>query len=281
MKQQLQEISEKQKESWNQFSPGWKKWDTEILDFMKPMGDAMIDLLKPKGSEIFLDIAGGTGEPGLSIAAKLKGGKVIITDLANGMLNIARENASKRGITNVEFQVCDVSELSFADNTFDGVSCRMGFMFFPDMLIASKEILRVLKPGGRFATAVWSGPEKNFWVASIGGAINKNMELTPPPPGAPGMFRCAKSGLMMDIFQQAGFKNVSEKEVIGELKCGSAEGLWTMMTEIAAPFSAALNKADDAMKEKIKREVYEMVNEKYPAENIIMDGSSLIIYGEK
>jgi len=281
MKQELQEISEKQKESWNQFSPGWKKWDTEILDFMKPMGDEMIDLLKPKGSEIFLDIAGGTGEPGLSIAAKLKGGKIIITDLANNMLNVARENASKRGITNVEFQACDVSELPFADDTFDAVSCRMGFMFFPDMLLAAKEILRVLKPGGRFATAVWSGPEKNFWVAAIGGAINKNMQLTPPPPGAPGMFRCAKSGLMMDIFQQAGFKNVSEKEVIGKLKCGTAVGLWTMMTEIAAPFSAALNKADDAMKEKIKEEVYEMVNEKYSSENIIMDGSSLIIYGEK
>ena len=93
MEPQLQEISEKQRASWNQFSPGWKKWDTEILDFMKPIGDEMIDLLKPKGTEIILDIAGGTGEPGLSIAAMLDGGKVIITDLAKDMLNVAGENA--------------------------------------------------------------------------------------------------------------------------------------------------------------------------------------------
>lgn len=281
MEHQLREISEKQKASWNQFSPGWKKWDKEILDFMKPIGDEMIDMLKPKGLEIILDIAGGTGEPGLSIAAMLKGGKVIITDLAKDMLNVARENASKRGIKNVEFQACDVSELPFADNTFDAVSCRMGFMFFPDMLLATKEIHRVLKPGGRFATAVWSGPEKNFWVTALGSTINKNMQLAAPPPGTPGMFRCAKNGLMTDILNHAGFKKTFEKEVTGKLKCGTADGYWTMMTEIAAPFAAALSKADDTMKSKIKEEVYQLVNEKYPGENIIMDGSSLIIYGEK
>src|SRR6185437_6255884 len=281
MEQQLQEISEKQKASWNQFSPGWKKWDAHILDFMKPIADEMIDLLKPKRAETILEIAGGTGEPGLSIASLLNGGKVVITDLAEGMLDVAREKVSKNGITNVEFQVCDVSELPFADNTFDAVSCRMGFMFFPDMLLAAKEIHRVLKPGGRFATAVWSGPEKNFWVTAIGGTINKNLQLSPPPSGAPGMFRCAKSGLMVDILNQAGFKNTSETELTSLLKCGTAANYWTMMTEIAAPFVAALNKADDAMRQKIKEEVYELVNEKYPVADIIMDGSSLVIYGEK
>jgi len=86
---------------------------------------------------------------------------------------------------------------------------------------------------------------------------------------------------MVDILNEAGFKNTSEREVIGRLECGTAEGLWTMMTEIAAPFESALKKADNAMKEKIKNEVYELVNEKYPGGNIIMDGSSLVIYGEK
>lgn len=281
MEQQLQQISDKQKASWNQFSSGWKKWDAEVLDFMKPIANEMIDLLKPKGAEIILEVAGGTGEPGFSIASMLDGGKVVITDLSEEMLNVAREKVTKSGITNVEFQASDVSELPFDDNTFDGVSCRMGFMFFPDMLLAAKEIHRVLRPGGRFVTAVWSGAEKNFWVTAIGGTINKNMQLSPTPPEAPGMFRCAKSGLMIDIFKQAGFKNISESELTSELKCGTATAYWTMMTEIAAPFVAALNNADDAMKEKIKEEVYELVHEKYPQENIIMAGSSLIIYGEK
>ena len=56
---------------------------------------------------------------------------------------------------------------------------------------------------------------------------------------------------------------------------------WTMMTEIAAPFAAALKNADEAMRKKIKGEVSELVNEKYPGENIIMHGTSIVIYGEK
>jgi ubiquinone/menaquinone biosynthesis C-methylase UbiE len=281
MEQQFEEISATQKASWNKFSSGWKKWELELHNHMQPAADAIISLLKPKGSQLILDIAAGTGEPGLSIASMLTGGKVILTDLADEMLDIAREKASKKGITNVEFRACDVCELPFADNTFDGVSCRMGFMFFPNMLLAAKEILRVLKPGGRLATSVWSTPEKNFWVTALSETINRNMQLPVLPPENPGIFRCSKSGLLTSIFNQADFKNNSESEVICKLKCETTEIYWQMMTEIAAPVVAALSKAGDAMKDKIKREVYELINEKYPDGNVIMDGSALIIYGEK
>lgn len=157
----------------------------------------------------------------------------------------------------------------------------MGFMFFPDMLLAAKEIHRVLKPEGKIATSVWSTADKNFWVTAIGETINRNLKLTVPPPGAPGIFRCGKSGLMTNIFNQAGFKNISEKEVICKLKCGTAEIYWQMMTEIASPVVSALSKTDDAMRNKIRKEVYKLVNAKYQEEKIIMDGSALLIYGEK
>lgn len=160
MEQQLQEIREQQKASWNKFSPGWKKWDKEFMDFLQPMGDKMVSLLNLKDTDHVLDIAAGTGEPGLTIALRVKDGKVVITDLAEGMLVIARENAERKGISNAEFVSCDVCELPFADNTFDAISCRLGFMFFPDMQLAAKEMFRVLKPGGRLVTSVWDVPEK-------------------------------------------------------------------------------------------------------------------------
>jgi len=281
MEQQLQDIRENQKKSWNKFSPGWKKWDVELHDHMQPATDGIINRLQPQGSQIILDIAAGTGEPGFNIATLLTGGKVIITDLADEMLDIARENALTRGITNVEFRACDVCDLPFDDNTFDGVSCRMGFMFFPDMLLAAKEILRVLKPSGKFATTVWNTADKNLWVTAIGEAINRNMQLPVQPPDAPGIFRCGKSGLMTNIFEQAGFKNISESEVTCNMNCGTAQQYWQMMTEIAAPVVSALSKADDAMKDKIKREVYELIDEKFPAGKVILDGSCLLLYGEK
>ena len=136
MEQQLEDIREQQKASWNKYSPGWKKWDELNMDLLKPISDEIISLINPTDEDVVLDIAAGTGEPGLTIATMLMGGKVIITDLSDDMLEIARENAIERGITNIETCACDVCELPFADNTFDAISCRFGFMFFPDMLLA-------------------------------------------------------------------------------------------------------------------------------------------------
>jgi len=280
MEQQLEQIRDQQKEAWNKFSPGWKKWDALTMDFLKPMGDEIIRMLNPKNGDIVLDVASGTGEPGLTIASMLDGGKVIGTDIADGMLDVARENAMLRGIKNFETRVCDVSELPFDDNTFDAISCRFGFMFFPDMTLAAKEMARVLKPGGRIATSVWNVPEKNFWVTAIMSVINKNMQLPPPPPDAPGMFRCAKPGLIAGLFRQAGLKNVAEKEVSGKLNCGTTDTYWNLMNDVAAPVVAALSKADDAMKQKIKNEVFELVMQKFPGK-VVIDSNALVIYGEK
>jgi len=245
------------------------------------MGEEIIKLLNLKNDAVVLDVAAGTGEPGLTIASHLNAGKVISTDLAEGMLEVAQENAKKRGIKNFETLVCDVSELPFADNTFDAVSCRFGFMFFPDMELAIKEMTRVLKPGGKIATAVWYIPEKNFWVTATMGTISKNIEIPPPPPGAPGMFRCAKEGFMSNLFSQAGLKNVSVNEVTGKLNCKTTDVYWSLMNDVAAPVVAALSKVDDALKEKIKNEVYSLVNQKYPEGSVIIDSSALVIYGEK
>lgn len=281
MEPHLEQIREQQKQSWNKFSGGWKKWDELVMDFLKPMGDEIIRVLNPQKDDVILDVASGTGEPGLTIARKLNRGKVVMTDLADDMLKIARENAALKGIVNIETVVCDVCELPFPDNTFDAISCRFGFMFFPDMQLAAKEMVRVLKPGGKIATAVWNVPEKNFWVTATMGTINRNMELPPALPGSPGIFRCAKDGLISDIFLQAGLKNISQVEVSGKLNCKTTDAYWGMQTEVAAPIVAALANASDDMREKIKYETYAIVNERYPDGNIIIDSSALVIYGEK
>lgn len=281
MEKQLQEIRDQQKETWNRFSPGWKKWDELTMEFLRPMGREIIDAIQPSGNDVVLDIAAGTGEPGLTIATMLHGGKVVITDLAEDMIAIAKENAATRNIKNVETLACDVCELPFPDNSFDKISCRMGFMFFPDMQLAANEMARVLKPGGRVATSVWDVPEKNFWVTATMGTVNRNMELPPPPPGAPGMFRCAKPGLMQEVFEKAGFKNITEKPVASNMNSGTVDNYWNMMTEVAAPFVAAMSKADEATRQKIKKEVFEAINQRFPDGKVFIDAAAIIIAGEK
>jgi ubiquinone/menaquinone biosynthesis C-methylase UbiE len=281
MEAQFVQIREQQKEVWNRFSPGWKKWDNLTMEFLKPMGDEIIRLTNPKDADFVLDVASGTGEPGLTIASMLKGGMVVMADLSERMLEVARANAARRSIKNLEFVACDASELPFPDNSFDSISCRFGFMFFPEMLLAAKEMKRVLKPGGRIAVSVWNIPEKNFWATAVMSIINSNMQLTAPPPGAPGLFRCAKSGFIADLFSQAGLKNISEHEVVGKLTPGSIEAYWNFITEVVVPVVAALSSADDVMKAKIKSEVFTLLNKKFLDGNVSFDSNALIIYGER
>ncbi len=281
MEQELLEIREQQKTTWNKFSTGWKKWDELTLNFLRPMGDAIIEELNLNDTDYVLDVASGTGEPGLSIASQLRNGRVIITDLADDMLVVAHENAAKRGIRNVEFSACDVCELPFDDNTFDAISCRFGYMFFPDMHLATREMIRVLKPGGKISTTVWNVPEKNFWVTAVMGPMNRNMELPVPPMNAPGIFRCAQDGFIADLFSKEGLKNISQKEVASIMNCGTIDVYWRFMTEVVAPVVAALGKADKQMKAKIRNEVYEAVNQKYPDGNVQMDSSAWLISCEK
>ena len=238
-------------------------------------------LLNLKENSIVLDVAAGTGEPGLSIAPKVPKGKVVITDLADDMLEIARENANNRNIKNIDLASCYVCEMPFENNYFDAISCRFGFMFFPDMLLAASEMIRVLKSGGKMATSVWNISEKNFWVTAMASTIRKHMNIPPPLSGAPGMFRCCEDGLFESILNKAGFKNIFFKVIDTKLSFESAEEYWTMMTEISAPFVSALAQADINLKDNIMKDVCSLINNKFPNGPILMDASAIIFHGEK
>lgn len=273
-------ISRAQKEMWNKLSPNWKKWDLLTMNFFKTQGDEIIQFIKPKGSDLILDVASGTGEPGLSIASLLTESRIIISDLSEGMLQVAKEKAVEREITNIETKVANVCELPFADNTFDAISCRLGFMFFPDVFLATKELRRVLKPGGRIATTVWGSPHKNYWATCIMENIKKHIEIPELKEGTPNVFRCSEDRFISNLFAKVGFKNIIEKEIIGEMKYKNAEEYWDFMTSIAAPIVDVFQSTEEKVKNTIRTEVIKNINEKYPNETKL-DTSGILVYAEK
>src|SRR6187399_2489908 len=207
MKEKLQAISDLQKKAWDTVSKGWKKWNDFTMNFLTPMGEAIIKALDIKSDDVVLDIASGTGEPALSIAAIAKNGQVYATDLSEEMLSIARTYADERDISNIEFKAANVSDLPFTNNFFDKISCRMGFMFFPDMQLAANEMFRVCRDGGKVAVSVWGTAENNDWSTTITKILSNHIEIPQPSLDAPGMFRCAKPGSVKQLFGNAGFKN--------------------------------------------------------------------------
>ncbi|HEY5170337.1 MAG TPA: methyltransferase domain-containing protein [Acidimicrobiia bacterium] len=253
------EIEAQQRQTWDRFSGGWSKWDAMVLTWLRPAGDEIIRSLELREDGDHLDVAAGTGEPGLSIAALLPRGRVVLTDVSSGMLAAAQANATARGLRNVELRECGVDALPFDDASFDTISCRFGLMFFPDLPGAVAEILRVLRPGGRLSTAVWAESADNPWATIPMAAISAEVDVPAPTPGAPGLFRCAAPDAIAAVFRDAGLRDVVETDVRGTLDAPSAEDYWTFMTEIAAPVVGGLSLADDATRARITARTLEQI----------------------
>ncbi len=281
MNEQQQAIRDEQRKAWNKVSHGWKKWNEFTMNFLKPMGDAIIKALDIKSNDVVLDIASGTGEPAFSMAAIAKNGEVYATDLSEEMLALARNYADERDIYNIEFKVADVSDLPFKDNFFNKISCRMGFMFFPDMQLAANEMFRVCKGGGKVAISVWADAEHNDWYTTAQKILLKYIELPQPSAGTPGMFRSSKQGLMKQLFENAGFKNVKEEALSGKVDFGTIENYWLNRTEISEPIVNALSKIDEATRKKIKDDLHATCDSKLINGRLILNHASLIISGEK
>lgn len=277
----VEEIREQQRMTWNKFSPGWKKWDEFTMNFLKPMGDAIIKNLELKDYDQVLDVAAGTGEPGLTIAGLIPNGKVTGTDLAEDMVTIAAENAEMKGLSNYEILVTDVCELPFEEDTFDAISCRMGFMFFPDMMLAARQMYRVLKSGGKLSTSVWDGPQHNDWITTIMSVIQKHVAVVSPEPGAPGMFRCAEPDLIGNLFKKVGFKNIVTEEARGMVDYQSFDRYWEIMLDMGGPIVTALSGVDKTTIAKIKTEVSELFKAKNKEGEATLEYAALVVSAMK
>lgn len=98
-----------------------------------------------------LDVACGTGVLAREAATRVGAeGSVAGIDPGQGMLTVAKELAP-----HLEWREGVAESLPYPDNHFDAVCSQFGLMFFKDRSLALREMLRVLKPDGRLAVAVW------------------------------------------------------------------------------------------------------------------------------
>jgi len=133
----------------------------------------IVRLSLPPGARM-LDVCCGSGASALPAADAVgPGGSVTGVDLAENLLELARAKAKQRGLTNVEFETGDMTELRFETNSFDVVVCVFGIFFVPDMEAAVQELMRVARSGGRVVVTTW-GPRffepvsTAFWDAVRG-----------------------------------------------------------------------------------------------------------------
>jgi len=246
-----EQVIDSQRQDWNRVAGGWEKWDRFFDEQMAFLNHRLVADARLRSGLRVLDLGSGTGYPAI-LAAQIVGadGDVVGIDLAEQMLEAARRKADSLNLSNVTFRPGDVTTLPFEEASFDAVTSRFCLMFLPEIPKAVAEMARVLKPDSWSAAAVWSVPEKNPYLKIPMDIMKQFIELPPPDPAAPGIFRLAKPGELAGMLQQAGFADISEHEFLGDVRFATADQYFTSLMDIAAPIQNLWVKLRSAEQEK-------------------------------
>ncbi len=129
-----EQFKEQQRQQWATTAKTWRQWSAELAAQTRAATELMLQEAQVRPGMQVLDLASGTGEPALSLAAAVApDGQVTATDLVPVMLAVTQEHALTRGLTNLTTQQADIEALPFSDASFDAITCRFGIMFCPDM----------------------------------------------------------------------------------------------------------------------------------------------------
>lgn len=108
--------------------------------------------------KVILDVATGTGDFAVE-ALSLHPDKVIGVDISEGMLEVGRNKLQRRGLDNtIELMTGDSENLPFEENNFDAIIVAFGVRNFENLEKGLREMLRVLRPGGKVVILEFSKP---------------------------------------------------------------------------------------------------------------------------
>ena len=122
--------------------------------------DRFVAKVRPRESDVILDMAGGTGDIAFRMARS--GAAITVADINQDMLDVGMGRAAKRGIEGLEWSCQNAEQLDFADRSFDAYTIAFGIRNVTHIDRALAEAHRVLKFGGRFyclefSTTQWPG----------------------------------------------------------------------------------------------------------------------------
>ncbi len=132
----------------------WASGDFAVVGTtLQIVGEMLAEAVDVRADERVLDVAAGNGNATLAAARRFA--DVTSIDYVPALLDKGHRRAQAEGL-NVRFEVADAEALPFDAASFDVVLSTFGVMFAPDQARAARELLRVVRPGGRIGMANWT-----------------------------------------------------------------------------------------------------------------------------
>ena len=179
-------------------------------------------IVDPSAPQQILDIACGTGDYSIAIARRAHPDTVVTgVDLTEAMLQVMRSKVEKEGLVGrIVAEQGNAEALRFADNRFDRATIAFGIRNFEHREQALREILRVLKPGGRLVILELSVPSNPLlrWcynlyftrlLPAIGGMVSGDKAAYRYLPASVLSFPNKRE--WMETMRRCGFRNVSHR----------------------------------------------------------------------
>lgn len=178
-------------------------------------------LLPVSSGHRVLDVAAGPG--GLTLAALDSGAEVTAIDFAPQMIQRLRERLTREQRWRSQTVVMNGQNLALRDATFDAAYSIFGLIFFPDPDRGLREILRVLKPGGRVAVASWGSPQRHEALQLITQVLCSVWPDFRPPTQPPPWLRFQDPETFRSALADAGFAETAIHTVTQTWEIPSAE----------------------------------------------------------
>lgn len=233
---------------------GWDKaaeaYEAGWRDSLALVQSRLLEVAAAQPGEQVLDIACGTGLVTLPLASAVtSSGRIVATDISQAMIDIMRREAEKRSLSQLDAFRADAEELeALADNSFDLVTCALGFMYFPEPGRAMTEILRVLRPGGRAVFAVW-GARKNCGWAEIFPIVDARVQSAVCPM----FFHLGTGRSLAWQMENAGFESVTDERLSTELPYADEDAA-SDAAFIGGPVALAYSRFSDEIRDAVRAE---------------------------
>jgi ubiquinone/menaquinone biosynthesis C-methylase UbiE len=230
-------------------------------DISRSIADAIehaVERLQPRPRERVLDLATGTGWASRIIAQRFPTARIVGSDIAEQMLEYARDAALKLGL-DISYLHADAENLPFEAAGFDAVVSTFGIMFASKPEVAASELARVVRPGGRVVLSTWA---PDGAVSQMFGVM-KPFLPAPPQPAPPSPFEWGKRERVMQLLGES--FDVRFEEGTNHYRYASGEQAWNLWANHYGPSRTLAANLDDAKRDDFKRAMIAW-HETFPSE---------------
>src|SRR6266567_3414167 len=231
-------------DAWEISARHWDKHRALIAQMFAPLTAGLVEEARIGIGQKVLDIGGGSGEPSLTISCIVgPTGSVMYTDPVAGMVETAQAEAGRRGLTNIQFRQCSGDDLPFP---------------------------------------VWGPTEANPFFSTVNDVFDRFVESSTEDPDAPDAFRFAAPGKLAGILENAGAKNVIERQLNFQIEAAiSFDPFWQLRTEMSETLREKMAGLTPAQLPTLKQAVADAARRYFESGTMSFPAEALIVSGRK